>query len=159
MHISLTGHIEVSGEFMEIALRELFTNYPIRAAIIAWTIAQGIKVLLNVFEKGSFDATRIYGAGGMPSSHTAFVIALCINIGKRFGFNTAVFAVALGFAAVVMYDAVGIRRAAGKQAAAINRLFSHSGLTLEKQLKELLGHTPLQVAAGAILGIVIGAIF
>ncbi len=137
----------------------IFTNHHLQAAVIAWTIAQGIKVLLNIFEKGRFDATRIYGAGGMPSSHTAFAVSLAVNIGKIIGFDSAIFALAAGFAAVVMYDAVGIRRAAGKQAAAINILFNHHGITLEEQLKELLGHTPLQVIMGAILGIIVGAVF
>ncbi len=142
---------------MEI-LKEIIMNNPLRAAVIAWIVAQGLKVLISIFEKGKFDATRLYGAGGMPSSHTGFVVALCINIGKVYGFDTGLFAVSAGVAAVVMYDAVGIRRAAGNQAAAINKLFSHHGLTLERQLKELLGHTPLQVVAGAILGIIIGAV-
>lgn len=139
-------------------ISQILSNEPLKAAVVAWCIAQGLKVIINIIENGSLDLTRVYGAGGMPSSHTSFVVALCVNIGKIFGFGSGLFALSAGLAAVVMYDAVGIRRAAGKQAAAINKLFYHQGIPLEQQLKELLGHTPLQVAAGTVLGIVVGAV-
>ena len=95
----------------------------------------------------------------MPSSHTSFVMALTFSIGKIHGFNIPSFAVSLAFSFVVMYDAAGVRRAAGKQAAVLNKLIFHSGLKPEEQLKELLGHTPLQVMAGAVLGIFVGLLF
>ena len=142
---------------MLMVLKQIIMNYPLRAAALAWVIAQVIKFFIDLIGYKKVDYTRIYGAGGMPSSHTSFVVALCVNIGKNYGFDSPLFAVAAALAAIVMYDAAGVRRAAGKQAAAINLLFRQNGITLEKQLKELLGHTPLQVLAGAILGIVIGA--
>ena len=148
---------------MEIALRELFTNYPIRAAIIAWTIAQGIKVLLNVFEKGSFDATRIYGAGGMPSSHTALVCSATIAAAKCEGTSSPIFAVCFILACVVMYDAMNVRRQAGEHAKVINRIINDKESGRESgyediNLKEKLGHTPLEVLGGALLGITVAMI-
>lgn len=138
-------------------LKEIYMNYPLRAAVLAWMAAQIIKFIIDLIGYKKFDYTRLYGSGGMPSSHTSFVVALCVSIGKNYGFGGAAFAISAALAVIVMYDAAGVRRAAGKQAAAINLLFRQSGITLEKQFKELLGHTPLQVLAGAILGVAIGA--
>ena len=138
---------------------DFLNNTPIWAAFLSWFFAQVIKIILTFFSERKLDLTRLYGSGGMPSSHTALVIALTFNIGKIYGFNTPSFAVSLIFSSVVMYDATGIRRAAGKQAAMLNKLVFHSGLKPEEQLKELLGHTPLQVFAGAVLGIIVGLLF
>lgn len=138
---------------------EFMANRPIWAAIISWTIAQILKIILTLIEEKKLDITRMYGSGGMPSSHSALSVALAFSVGKNFGFDKPSFAVALILAFIVMYDAAGVRRAAGQQAAAINILFSHNGMKLEEQLKELLGHTPLQVFMGAILGIVVGLVY
>ncbi len=140
-------------------VNEFLSNTPIWAGIIGWLSAQVIKVILTLFSEKRLDLTRLYGSGGMPSSHTSFVMALTFSIGKIHGFNIPSFAVSLAFSFVVMYDAAGVRRAAGKQAAVLNKLIFHSGLKLEEQLKELLGHTPLQVMAGAVLGIFVGLLF
>lgn len=140
-------------------VNEFLSNTPIWAGIIGWLSAQVIKVILTLFSEKRLDLTRLYGSGGMPSSHTSFVMALTFSIGKIHGFNIPSFAVALAFSFVVMYDAAGVRRAAGKQAAVLNKLIFHSGLKPEEQLKELLGHTPLQVMAGAVLGIFVGLLF
>ncbi len=139
-------------------LEQILDNTPIWVAALAWAIAQGAKIIITFIGEKKFDITRAYGSGGMPSSHSALVTALAVSIGRKFGFDTPSFAVSVIMALIVMYDAAGVRRAAGQQAAAINKLFSHSGMKLEEQLKELLGHTPLQVFAGAILGLVIACV-
>lgn len=138
--------------------QQLLQNKPIWVAAAAWCIAQGAKIILHMMQEKKFDFSRVYGMGGMPSSHSALVVALTTSIGKNFGFDTPSFAVSCILSLVVMYDAAGVRRAAGQQAAAINILFSRNGMKLEEQLKELLGHTPLQVFAGAALGFVIGIV-
>ncbi len=131
-------------------------NTPLWAAIIAWAAAQGIKIILTLIVDKKFDASRIVGTGGMPSSHSSFTMALSFSIGKYYGFDSPLFAIALIFSFVTMYDAQGIRRAAGKQAEILNMLILEHKIPDVDELKELLGHTPLEVAAGALLGIVIG---
>ncbi len=131
-------------------------NTPLWAAIIAWAAAQGIKIILALIVDKKFDASRIVGTGGMPSSHSSFTMALSFSIGKYYGFDSPLFAIALIFSFVTMYDAQGIRRAAGKQAEILNMLILEHKIPNVGELKELLGHTPLEVAAGALLGIVIG---
>lgn len=137
-------------------LEQIWNNKPIWNAFLAWFIAQVIKTVLTFLEMKKLDASRFYGAGGMPSSHTALVIAMTVTMGRIYGFDSGLFAISVVLSLIVMYDAAGIRRAAGLHAKALNQLFSKNGLMLEKQLKELLGHTPLQVFAGAVLGIVVG---
>lgn len=97
----------------------------------------------------------------MPSSHSAVVMCLTIMIGKSYGFNTPIFALSMIFASVVMYDAAGVRRAAGKQAALLNKIVNTPGLSMlqvQEKLVEVLGHTPTQVFVGALIGIIVGAI-
>ncbi len=134
----------------------ILQNTPFWAAIIAWAAAQGIKIILTLIVDKKFDASRIVGTGGMPSSHSSFTMALSFSIGKYYGFDSPLFAIALIFSFVTMYDAQGIRRAAGKQAEILNMLILEHKIPDVGELKELLGHTPLEVAAGALLGIVIG---
>ncbi|MBR4014852.1 MAG: divergent PAP2 family protein [Anaerotignum sp.] len=137
-------------------LQGILHNTPLLAALAAWAIAQGAKILLTLLLERQLDLTRIVGTGGMPSSHSALTMALSFSIGKYWGFDSPYFAIALIFSFVVMYDAAGIRRAAGKQAEIINMLILHHQMPDMEKLKELLGHTPLEVAVGAILGIGIG---
>ena len=134
----------------------ILQNTPLWAAIIAWAAAQGIKIILTLLVDKKFDASRIVGTGGMPSSHSSFTMALSFSIGKYYGFDSPLFAIALIFSFVTMYDAQGIRRAAGKQAEILNMLILEHKIPDVDKLKELLGHTPLEVAAGAALGILIG---
>lgn len=134
----------------------ILQNTPLWAAILAWAAAQGIKIILTLIVDKRFDASRIVGTGGMPSSHSSFTMALSFSIGKYYGFDSPLFAIALIFSFVTMYDAQGIRRAAGKQAEILNMLILEHKIPDVDKLKELLGHTPLEVAAGALLGIVIG---
>lgn len=136
--------------------QEILQNIPLWAAIIAWAAAQGIKIVLTLIVDRKFDASRIVGTGGMPSSHSSFTMALSFSIGKYHGFDSPLFAIALIFSFVTMYDAQGIRRAAGRHAEILNDLILEHKMPNVGELKELLGHTPLEVAAGALLGIVIG---
>lgn len=139
-----------------------FSRY-ILSAIVAWGVAQLLKVILTLVISKRFDKSRILGSGGMPSSHSSMSVALMTTIGFRTGFDSAVFAVAFCFACIVMYDAAGVRQSTGKNAATLNQLLdvlSGEGMISdEERLKELVGHTPLQVAAGAILGLIIGTLF
>ena len=141
---------------------DIFHNRAILAAALAWTVAQGLKVILTLIISRRFDGSRMFGSGGMPSSHSALVCALVTVIGFQDGFSSSVFALALCFACVVMYDAAGVRRSAGQSAAMINHLLdglSGKGFVFdEERLKELIGHTPIQVLAGALLGILIGTL-
>ena len=124
--------------------------------VVAWAIAQGIKVLLEILLKGRSSWDTVFGTGGMPSSHSAVVCATAISCGILHGYDSAVFAVSAILAIVVMRDASGIRRAAGKQAAVINQISEELGKKKRSfkdiTLPELLGHTPLQVLFGALLG-------
>ena len=134
----------------------------IQAAAISWAIAQGLKVILTLLISKRFDSSRMWGSGGMPSSHSAMVCAMMMVIGFREGFTSSVFALAFCFCCVVMYDAAGVRRSAGKNAAVINHLLdglAGNGFAFdEERLKELVGHTPIQVLAGALLGMLIGTL-
>jgi len=119
-------------------------------------------VVYDLVKNKRFNFKRIMGAGGMPSSHAAAVCALTVLIGRYEGLDSAVFGVSLIFALVVMYDAAGVRRAAGKQASVLNKIIEKPGLTsleIQEKLVEFLGHTPMQVIVGAIIGILAGFIF
>lgn len=127
-------------------------------AITAVALAQITKFLFHLIVKRQVDLRLFTTTGGMPSSHAAGVMSLSTTVGFLTGFDSVMFSVALGYALVVMYDAAGVRRAAGKQAACLNKII----MDIYKQelkeaggkLKELLGHTPLQVIVGAIFGVV-----
>ena len=126
-----------------------------------WFGIQLFKLIYDLCTTKKFNFKRIMGAGGMPSSHSAVVVGLATLIGKYEGVNSPIFAVSFILAAVVMYDAAGIRRAAGKQAALLNKLIETPGLTsvqVSEKLVEVLGHTPVQVFVGALIGIVVGLI-
>ena len=142
--------------------RDFFSNRVVLAAFAAWAIAQGIKVILTLIITRKFDASRLVGSGGMPSSHSALVCAMVTSIGYAEGFSSSVFALGACFAAVVMYDAAGVRRSTGKNAAVLNHLLdglAGNGFVFdEERLKELVGHTPVQVVAGALLGIFVGTL-
>lgn len=130
------------------------------SAFFAWFFAQGFKVLKTLIVNRRFDFERVMGAGGMPSSHSATVMAATIATGQMIGYDHPAFGVAIVFSFVVMYDASGIRRAAGKQAKILNSIVDqlrlHQEIDYNEKLKELLGHTHLEVFVGALLGILIG---
>lgn len=131
-------------------------------AILAWLIAQSIKVLLGIIKEKKFNFKWFVGTGGMPSSHVAGVAALTTSVGLNLGFDSTIFAISLVFAIIVMFDAQGVRQATGVQAEVLNEImediYSKRGFTEEK-LKELIGHTPIEVLVGAILGILIALAF
>lgn len=140
-------------------LQKVITNKYIYVPLIVWFCVQTFKVIHDLITTKKFNFKRIMGAGGMPSSHSAVVTCLSAMIGKNIGFETPMFAMSLIFAMVVMYDAAGVRRAAGKQARLLNKIVETPGLSsvqVQEKLVEVLGHTPLQVIVGAILGIVVG---
>ncbi len=127
----------------------------------AWFGIQLFKLIWDLVETKKFNFKRILGAGGMPSSHSAVVTSLATMIGRQYGVASPIFAMAVIFAIVVMYDAAGVRRAAGKQAELLNKIVETPGLTgvqVSEKLVEVLGHTPTQVFVGALIGIVIGLI-
>ncbi|MCL5039086.1 MAG: divergent PAP2 family protein [Firmicutes bacterium] len=136
----------------------LWHNKIFTTASIAWAVAQTLKVLTSYEAGKGLDWERVFGAGGMPSSHSAFVTALATIVGRVEGWDSAIFGVTLAFALVVMYDAAGVRQAAGRQAQVLNRilrdLYSKKGMR-EELLKELIGHTPIEVFAGAFIGIIV----
>ena len=129
--------------------------------MLLWFGIQVFKVIYDLITTKKFNFKRIMGAGGMPSSHSAVVVGLATLIGKYEGVNTPIFAVALIFSFIVMYDAAGVRRAAGKQAKLLNQIVETpglSGIQVSEKLVEVLGHTPIQVIVGAIIGVIAGLI-
>ena len=140
-------------------------NYILLAAIISWASAQIIKTFLNFITTNKFNAERLIGSGGMPSSHSSFVCSATMATGRSVGVSSPLFAIIFILAMVVMYDAMGVRWAAGLHAKEINKMNRMIGDNTEfkdnnfkmkgKELKEFLGHTPFEVLAGALLGIII----
>ena len=141
---------------------QVISNRYVVVPFFLWFTIQSYKVIYELVKTKKFNFKRIMGAGGMPSSHSAVVTAMATLIGKGEGWNTPLFALSLLFAFVVMYDAAGVRRAAGKQASLLNKLVETPGLTglqVSEKLVEVLGHTPFQVFVGALIGIIVGLIF
>ncbi len=136
----------------------LADNEVLQAALLAWVVAQGAKTLLYWYKEGRLSLARFVGAGGMPSSHSALVVALFTAVGLKEGWDNPLTGITLVFALIVMYDAAGVRRAAGKQARVLNKIVNELAANKplrEERLKELLGHTPFEVIVGAILGAMI----
>lgn len=143
---------------------ELINNTVFMAAVTGWFVAQLLKTIIDTCINKSFSAERLTGSGGMPSSHSATVCALATSACIQYGAGSFAFAVSAIIAIIVMYDARGVRRETGIQAQVINEMldfFQNMGkpLSYEEKLKEFVGHTPLQVLVGAILGIGIGAAY
>jgi uncharacterized protein len=138
---------------------QILDNRILLVAIAACLIAQVLKLIIDTIQNGKLSAKVLTTTGGMPSAHSALVTALATGVGQSSGWKSADFAIAAIFAIIVMYDAAGVRQAAGKQARILNQmvdeLFSEDHKFNEEKLKELLGHTPVQVIAGSILGIAI----
>ncbi len=136
----------------------VFNNEIFFIAFVSWFIAQIIKVALTVIKDKKLDFSRLIGSGGFPSSHTSFVMGMSTAVGLKLGFDSVYYAIAFTMSLVVMYDASGVRRAVGRQAEIINTmiedLYEHKQITDDK-LKELIGHTPFEVLAGAILGVIV----
>ena len=141
-------------------LQELVHNRIFVSAVLGWFIAQVLKTIIHLFLTKQFVAERMIGSGGMPSSHSATVCALATATGMVYGGGSFEFAIAVILATIVMHDAMGVRRETGIQAKVINEMlevFTNMGkkMSPEEKLKEFVGHTPLQVLAGGILGILI----
>lgn len=138
---------------------DILDNRILLVAIAACLIAQVMKLLIEVVKNGKLNLRMLTGSGGMPSAHSALVTALAVGVGQTVGWATAEFAIASTFAVIVMYDAAGVRQAAGKHARVLNQLvgeiFQANHENRPDQLKELLGHTPVQVIAGSVLGIAV----
>ena len=141
-------------------MNEFPYNYVLLSAVISWCAAQIIKTIIHAIQYRTFNPERLFGSGGMPSSHSALVCAATVSCCRQEGLESAVTAVMFLMALVVMYDAMGVRRAAGLHARELNRLNKiimekNSVSEKTKQLKEYIGHTPFEVLGGAVLGIVI----
>ena len=140
---------------------EFIQNKYIYVPVLLWFVIQTFKVITDLVTTKKFDFKRIMGAGGIPSSHSAVVTSLATLIGKYEGVDSPIFALSLVFAFIVMYDACGVRRAAGKQAKLLNKIIETPGLTgmqVSERLVEVLGHTPIQVIVGATIGGIAGLI-
>jgi acid phosphatase family membrane protein YuiD len=145
----------------------ILQNNMLWSAVLSWTLAQVYKFLTQIIRDRRLDFRMLVAPGGMPSGHSASMMALTTAVGIEIGFDSAAFAVAFVTSMIVMYDAAGIRRSAGQQAVVLNRIVHRlsQGVHEEKvqlsaqELKEILGHTPFQVIVGAAMGIVIALIF
>lgn len=143
---------------------ELFSNELFVSAAIAWFVAQLLKTIIHTFVTKDFSFERMYGSGGMPSSHSSTVTALATTAYLVHGASSSEFAISAILAIIVMYDARGVRRETGIQAKVLNDLIDllkdvHNELmSMDDKLKEFVGHTPLQVVAGALLGLIIAFI-
>jgi len=140
---------------------EIFKNKIFITTVAAWLIAQTIKVTIGVIRQRRFDFRWFVGTGGMPSSHAAGATCLATSIGFEYGFNSVSFALAASFAIVVMFDAQGVRHATGKQARILNKILEDiywQGKIQENRLRELVGHTPVEVIVGFLLGIIIAVV-
>ena len=140
-------------------LDDLLQNYMLVAAVVSWFLAQVIKTAIDAYFNHGIHWERLTGSGGMPSSHSSTVVALVTASALQYGFQSPAFAVSFVLASVVMYDATGVRRETGKQAVLLNKIlednpFNWKPEEFQMKLKEYVGHTPLQVLMGAILGFV-----
>ena len=135
-------------------------NQILVSAVMGWVIAQFLKTLIDFLLNKNFNAERLVGSGGMPSSHSATVCGMTTAAMLKYGVGSFEFAVSFVVSMIVMYDAIGVRRETGKQAKLLNSILMENPLklnaeVLQEKLKEYVGHTPLQVMAGAILGILL----
>ena len=138
---------------------EFLGNQILVSAVLGWTVAQFLKTVIDMVINKSFNPERVFGSGGMPSSHSATVCALT----TKYGVGSFEFAISFVLSMIVMYDAMGVRRETGKQAKLLNSVFFENilnldGVFLQEKLKEYVGHTPLQVVAGAVLGILLAVL-
>jgi Uncharacterized protein conserved in bacteria len=147
-------------------MKWLSSNYVLTVGFCSWFSAQVLKTLLTLFTTRKLVLERLFGAGGMPSSHSALVCSVAVAIAKQLGYSSPEFGLAFAFASIVMYDAMGVRRAAGEQAKVLNKIIFElpppkweqedgEEPLWDKKLKEFLGHTPVEVLGGCILGITI----
>jgi len=139
-------------------IQGLLSNFTFRAVFLSWFAAQTIKVIVYRFKEEKWNIWHFFEAGSMPSTHSASVTALVLALGLLVGWNSALFTTSLVFALIVMYDATGVRRSAGKQAEILNKIVEDiysTGKVKVDKLKEILGHDPLEVVAGAAIAVVV----
>ena len=145
------------GKFPHDFWQEVVHNRVLISTLTVWVLAQATKVVVGVFQEKRFNFRWFIGTGGMPSSHAAGASALATSVGLNQGFDSVLFAVAASFAMVTMFDAQGVRRSTGQQAWILNKMMDDiywKGQIETKRLKEFVGHTPIQVLAGFVFGIV-----
>ena len=144
-------------------MADLLGNDILICALVAWLVAQVLKVLIEWIITHKFDFRRFVGMGGMPSSHTAFLVSMCTMIASREGLGSTAFAISLALTIIVIYDAMGVRYQTGKQSHVINRMLHRmlvEGKPLgDAELQELIGHTPTEVFFGAIIGLIVPIFF
>ena len=138
----------------------IWNNQHLWIPIITWFIIQSIKMIVDLLKNKKLNVRRLWGSGGMPSAHSALMTSLTTTIAWTEGLDSPLFAASVIMSCVVMYDAAGVRRAAGKQARVLNQIIESEGndINIQEKLIELLGHTPIEVIIGAISGIVIAII-
>lgn len=141
----------------------LISNPLINVGVVSWMVAQLLKTIIHLFTKGEFKRERLAGAGGMPSSHSAVTCSVLLLSYLLYGFDSPIFAMAFILALIVMYDATGVRRETGRQATVINQILQDvliNGKPIsDAELKELVGHKPIEVAGGALVGLVVAGIY
>jgi uncharacterized protein len=141
---------------------DLYSNKCLWITLLSWFIAQGSKVLIGTIKEKRFNFYWILGTGGMPSAHSATTMALAVSVGKEAGFNSPLFTLCFIFALVTMFDAQTWRRSIGTQAKILNAIVEgnkESKTYHEQRLKELVGHTPIEVFVGAVIGIAVPLFF
>ena len=151
----------------ELGILGIISNDVLIVSLASWLIAQLLKIVINGIVNKRFDIERLFGDGGMPSGHSATVIAMALMVGFRMGFDNPLFGIAMIFAIIVMHDATGVRQEAGKHARSIieltdmfnEYLLEHDEKVKVEKLKTLVGHTPLQVICGAGVGILVVVVY
>jgi hypothetical protein len=146
---------------MKNVFTQIFQNKIFITTLSSWLVAQTIKVIIGIIRHRKFDFRWFVGTGGMPSSHTAGASCLATAIGLSYGFDSVYFALAASFAIVVMFDAQGVRRASGRQARILNKIMNDiywQGKIQEGRLRELIGHTPIEVIVGFLLGVIVAIV-
>ena len=145
----------------------LSVNEILTVSLLSWLVAQVLKTIINFILLGKFQLERMWGDGGMPSAHSATVTAMVIATARSEGIHSAIFAVACVVAIITMHDAMGVRRETGEQAKVLNQMLEQWIEVTEKNnpflqnmhLKEMVGHTPLQVLAGFVVGVIVGCVY
>ena len=141
----------------------IFSNHVLIGALAGWVVAQCLKIPIHYLVEHEWDLSRFHGSGGMPSSHTAMVVSAAVMVGAINGYASGAFAIAVVLASIVMYDATGVRRETGRQATIINQILKDvliNGKPIsDAELKELVGHKPIEVAGGALVGLAVSGIY
>ena len=145
----------------------LYWNYILTVSVVGWLVAQVLKTVINCILIGRFEIERMWGDGGMPSAHSATVCAMVVAVARYSGTSSAIFGVACVVAIITMHDAMGVRRETGEQAKILNRMIQNwmdlgaqsAPILADRKLKEMVGHTPIQVISGAMLGLAVGFLF